>query len=89
MRLLLNRLKAHVLSRLSATTASEKVRTTSAASEVLATAGLPEFVGSVGRIVEEVGRCAVVDKAAHAVWYEVVSKEVEAAEVVVEGQSRS
>jgi hypothetical protein len=78
MRLLLTRLRGHILSRLSAITASEKVRATSTASESLATLGLPEFVTSVGKIVEELGRVGVIDREAHAVWYELVAKKVEA-----------
>lgn len=80
MRLLLVRLRGHILSRLSAITASEKVRATSTASERLATLGLPEFVSSVGALVEELGRVGVVDRESHALWYEVVAKNVEAQE---------
>jgi hypothetical protein len=78
MRLLLNRLRGHILSRLSAITASEKVKATSTASESLSTLGLPEFVASVGKIVDELGRVGVIDREAHAPWYELVAKKVEA-----------
>lgn len=73
MRLLHNRLRAHVLARLSATTATEKVRAASSASEQLAASGLPEFVGSVGRIVEEMGKVGEVDRRSHGKWYELVA----------------
>ncbi|KAJ6150792.1 hypothetical protein N7470_007386 [Penicillium chermesinum] len=47
-RLILSRLRSHVLSRLSASSASERVRTTTTASQSLASAGMPEFVGKLG-----------------------------------------
>lgn len=78
-RLLLKRLRDHILARLSAMTASEKVRAQSTASESLATLGMPEFVSQVGRVVEELGRVGVVDREAHGVWYEIVAKKVEIA----------
>jgi hypothetical protein len=78
MRLLLTRLRGHILSRLSAITAQEKVKATSTASEMLSTLGLPEFVSQVGGIVEELGRVGMVDRESHAVWYEIVAKKVEA-----------
>ena len=78
MRLLLTRLRGHILGRISASTASEKVKATSTASENLAKLGLPEFVASVGKIVEELGKVGVIDREAHAVWYELVAKKVEA-----------
>jgi hypothetical protein len=77
MRLLLTRLRGHILGRLSAITASEKVKAMSTATESLATLGLPEFVTSVGKIVEDLGRLGVIDREAHALWYELVAKKVE------------
>lgn len=78
MRLLLTRLRSHILARISAMTASEKVKATSTASESLATLGLPEFVSPVGKIVEELGRVGVIDRESHAVYYEMIAKQVEA-----------
>jgi hypothetical protein len=78
MRLLLTRLRGHILGRLSAITASEKVKATSTASEGLATLGLPEFVASVGKIVDDLGKVGAVDREAHAIWYEIVAKKIEA-----------
>ncbi|KAI2063807.1 hypothetical protein LOZ37_006702, partial [Ophidiomyces ophidiicola] len=68
-RLLQARLRAHVLARLSATSAGERVRAASTASESLAAAGLPEFVGAVGALVGELERVRDVDWASHAEWY--------------------
>ncbi|RFU26100.1 hypothetical protein B7463_g10236, partial [Scytalidium lignicola] len=73
MRLLLVRLRGHVLTRLAASTTKEKVKATSTASESLATLGLPEFVGKVGSIVEELGKVGALDRAAHGAWYEQIA----------------
>ena len=78
MRLLLTRLRGHLLGRLAANTEKEKVRATSTASESLATLGLPEFVQKIGSIVDEVGTVGTLDREAHAVWYELVAGAVEA-----------
>ncbi|KAI1961027.1 hypothetical protein LOZ58_003513 [Ophidiomyces ophidiicola] len=68
-RLLQARLRAHVLARLSASSAGERVRAASTASASLAAAGLPEFVGAVGALVGELERVREVDWASHAEWY--------------------
>ena len=78
MRLLLVRLRAHILARLAASTEKEKVRSASTASEGLATLGLPEFVQRVGGMVEEVSRVGAVDRQAHGSWYEDVAAKIEA-----------
>lgn len=83
MRLLLTRLRGHVLQRLAANTEKEKVRSASTASESLATLGLPEFVSRVGGIVDEVGRVGGLDREAHGLWYEEVAKKVEEEDVAV------
>jgi hypothetical protein len=75
MRLLFNRLKAHVLGRLTATSSSERVKAASTASESLAGVGLPEFVGLVGGMIDEIGRVARVDWEGHRIWYEEIAKE--------------
>ena len=80
MRLLLTRLKGHILGRLNAHTEKEKVKATSTASESLATLGLPEFVQRVGGIVEEMGKVARLDRDTHGGWYELVAGNVEAAD---------
>ncbi|KAI9831433.1 MAG: hypothetical protein M1819_005032 [Sarea resinae] len=79
LKLLFQRLKTHVLRRLSATSAGERVRAVSTASEGLAASGLPEFIPQIGSIVDELGRVAEVDWKAHGGWYEGIAKEVEGA----------
>ncbi|TVY82480.1 T-complex protein 11-like protein [Lachnellula suecica] len=80
MRLLMTRLKGHILARLTAKTEKEKVKSASTASEKLATLGLPEFVQRVGAIVEEMGKVGALDRQAHGLWYEVVAKNAEDAD---------
>lgn len=80
MRLLLTRLRGHILGRLAANTEKEKVKSASTATESLATLGLPEFVHRVGAIVEEVGKVGALDRESHGLWYEVVAKQIEDAE---------
>lgn len=75
-RLILSRLRTHVLSRLSASSASERVRTTTTASQSLAGAGMPEFVNAVGKLVEELEKVREVDWLCHGVFYERVLDEV-------------
>lgn len=74
-RLILSRLRTHVLSRLSASSASERVRTTTTASQSLAGAGMPEFVNAVGKLVEELEKVREVDWLCHGVFYERVLDE--------------
>lgn len=69
-RLMLSRLRAHILTRLSASSASERVRATSTASQGLAAAGMPEFVSEVGKIVETLGKVREVDWMCHGSVYE-------------------
>jgi hypothetical protein len=77
MRLLLLRLRGHLLGRLAANTEREKVRSASTASEGLATLGLPEFVQRVGGMVEEIGRVGALDREAHGTWYEDIATRME------------
>ncbi|OAX78732.1 hypothetical protein ACJ72_06959 [Emergomyces africanus] len=69
-KLMLSRLRAHVFARLSASSASERVRTTATASQSLAAAGMPEFVSEVGKIVESLGKVREVDWLCHGLIYE-------------------
>jgi T-complex protein 11 len=80
MRLLMTRLRGHILGRLAAATEKEKVKSASTASESLATLGLPEFVHKVGAIVEEVGKVGACDRESHGMWYEVVARKAEEVE---------
>ena len=74
-RLILSRLRGHVLSRLSASSASERVRATSTASQSLAGAGMPEFVNQVGQLTEELGKVREVDWLCHGMIYERILSE--------------
>ena len=76
MKVLLQKLKAHVFSRLAASSAEERVRAASTASQVLASGGLPEFVGRVGAVVDELAKMAEVDRESHGRWYDEVAGRV-------------
>ncbi|KAJ5289392.1 uncharacterized protein N7443_009645 [Penicillium atrosanguineum] len=69
-KLILSRLRSHVLSRLSASSASERVRATTTASQSLAGAGMPEFVNEVGQFVDELEKIREVDWLCHGAVYE-------------------
>ncbi|KAJ2906270.1 T-complex protein 11-like protein 1 [Zalerion maritima] len=77
LRILLARLRTHVLSRLAVTSASEKVKATKDAGEKLATIGLPEFVERIREMVDELSRVGLVDREAHGAWWESVAQTVE------------
>lgn len=79
-RLLMTRLRAHVLGRLAANTEKEKVKGASTASEKLAGLGLPEFVHRVGKMVEEMGRVGSLDREAHGLWYEGIARRAQDAD---------
>lgn len=74
-RLMLSRLRTHILTRLSASSASERVRATSTASQSLAAAGMPEFVSEVGKIVDSLGKIREVDWMCHGTVYEEIWSE--------------
>ncbi|KAK2071317.1 hypothetical protein P8C59_005752 [Phyllachora maydis] len=77
LRLLLTRLRGHVLGRLTAASASEKVKAASLAGERLAGLGLGEFVERVGHLVEVLGRVGKVDRDAHGAWWDQLAEVVE------------
>lgn len=74
MKVLLKKIKAHVLARLSAVSAEERIRASTTATEVLGSGGLPEFVTRVGDMVTELQRVADVDREAHGDWYDKIAK---------------
>lgn len=76
-KVLFQRLKAHVFNRLSASSSGERVRVASTASEGLASSGMAEFVTQVGEISDTLGRMGDVDQKAHGIWYEQIAKEFE------------
>jgi hypothetical protein len=69
-KLILSRLRSHVLSRLSASSASERVRATTTASQSLAGAGMPEFVNEVGQFVDELEKIREIDWLCHGAVHE-------------------
>jgi hypothetical protein len=77
LRLLLTRIRGHILARLQAGSASEKVKATSAAGEKLAGLGLPEFVERVRETVDELARVGAVDRETHGVWWESIAEKVD------------
>ena len=74
MKVLLKKIHTHVLARLAASSAEERIRTSTTASEVLGSSGMPESVARIGDIVQELGRIADVDRQAHGQWYDEVAK---------------
>ena len=71
----LKSLREHVFQRLAAASTAEKVRATTSAAQVLARAGMPEFVGQVGDMVDMLERIRNVDLKAHEKWYDQVAAE--------------
>ena len=76
MKVLLKKIHAHVLARLAASSAEERIRTSTTASEVLGWSGMPESVARIGDLVQELGRVADVDREAHGKWYDEVADRV-------------
>jgi hypothetical protein len=72
---LLKSLREHVFSRLAATSAAEKARSTSGAAETLARAGMPEWVSETGDIIRTMERVRTVDLRAHEKWYDEVAEQ--------------
>ena len=77
MKVLLQKLRAHVMARLGAASSEERLRSASTASEVLGNGGMAEWVGRVGALVEELGMVKGVDWAGHGAWIDGVAAEVE------------
>lgn len=77
LKLLLTRIRSHILARLQAGSTSEKVKASSAAGEKLANLGMPEFVEKVREMVDELVRVGSVDREAHGVWWESISEVIE------------
>lgn len=72
-KVLLKKLKAHVFTRLSASSAEERIRATTTSGQVLASAGMSEFVEQVGSLIGELTRVGEVDRASHGKWYDNIS----------------
>ena len=76
MKVMVKKIKTHILSRLSAFSAEERIRASTTATEFLGSGGMPEFVGRIGDIAHELGRVADVDRAAHGEWYDKMAERV-------------
>lgn len=77
LKVLFQRLKSHVLARLSAESSAERVRAASSASDKLAASGMAEFTTQVAGIVDSLEQVRKVDWAGHGMWYERIVREVE------------
>ncbi|KAL8930192.1 MAG: hypothetical protein Q9208_000809 [Pyrenodesmia sp. 3 TL-2023] len=75
-KVLLQKIKTHVYTRLSASSSEERVKAASTASQVLSSGGLPEFVVHIGAVVDELQKVAEVDREAHGKWYDGVIESV-------------
>ncbi|KAK2865243.1 hypothetical protein FQN49_003777 [Arthroderma sp. PD_2] len=75
-RLMLTRLRSHILARLSASNTRERVRMTTTASQGLAGAGMPEFVSEVGKVVESLDKIREVDWLCHGLVHESIWQEI-------------
>lgn len=76
MKVLLRKLKTHVIGRIGANSAEERLRSTTNASESIGGSGMAEFVGRIGGLVEEMGKVKGVDWGTHGRWLEDVAGEV-------------
>lgn len=73
---ILKSLREHVYARLAASSAADKARVTSSASETLARIGMPEFVGEINAVVDMLEKIRAVDLRAHEKWYDEIAREV-------------
>lgn len=85
LKVLINRLRAHVLSRISAQTSIEKVRAAGTAAEQLTSYGLGEMAIQIGQMVELLGRIRLVDMQAHERWYEEILRDSDAVDEAASG----
>jgi hypothetical protein len=78
-KVLLTKLKGHVMGRLGASSAEERVRASTTASEVLSGFGCAESVAKVGAVVDEIGKVRKVDWEGHGAWLDKVAEKVQKA----------
>lgn len=78
LKLLLKRLRDHMIARTSAGSSSEKAKVMNSAGEKLAGSGLGEFVDRVRDMIDEMSKVGNVDREAHGPWWETVAEKVEA-----------
>lgn len=72
-KVLLKKVKAHIFTRLSASSAEERIRASTTSSQVLASGGMSEFVEQVGSLIGELTKVGEVDRASHGKWYDNIS----------------
>ena len=75
LKLLMQRLRAHLYGRLAASTSAERVRVASTTGEGLAGIGVGEFIGSVSGWADELAKIARADWGGHGSWYGTVAGE--------------
>lgn len=76
LKVLFQRLRTHILTRLTASTSAERVRAASSATEALTSCGLGELTAQVGAMVDLLEKVRVVDRQSHDSWYEAIIKEL-------------
>ncbi|CAK4033893.1 Hypothetical predicted protein [Lecanosticta acicola] len=76
LKVLFQRLRGHIMSRLLAESSADRVRAASSASEKLAASGMAEFTAHVAGIVDLLDRIRVVDWESHGVWYQQIVREL-------------
>ena len=77
LRLLLQRLRGNILSRLVPGSASDKVKVANGAGEKLASLGLSEFVENVRLVSDLLDKVGAVDRAAHGPWWDALALKIE------------
>lgn len=75
LKVMFQRLRTHVLSRMNASTSSERVRAASSASDALTSCGLGEMVAQVSGMVDLLDKVRTVDWQAHGRWYEQIASQ--------------
>lgn len=80
-KILLQKMQSHLLNRLTATSADERIQATTTASEALASCGLSEFISQIGALCDELKRVADVDRAAHGERYDLINASIHAPQV--------
>lgn len=75
LKVLFQRLKSHVLARLSAESSADRVRAASSAADKLAASGMAEFTSQVAGIVDSLEQVRKVDWASHEIWYQQIVRD--------------
>ena len=75
MKVLLQKIRAHSLTRLGASSSEERVRSATTAGEVLGAGGMVEFAGRIGGIIDEMAKVKQADWDSHGKWLDEVAAE--------------